>query len=59
MNRESLEKAREIILEALEKEKNLEEVDKTELMMNLYLLLDYKNYTGDMALLMQHSRSRR
>jgi hypothetical protein len=59
MNRESLEKARELILEALEKEKNLEEVDKTELMMNLYLLLDYKNYTGDMALLMQHSRSRR
>lgn len=59
MNRESLEKAREIILEALEKEKNMEEVDKTELMINLYLLLDYKHYTTDMSLLMQHSRSRR
>lgn len=59
MNRESLEKARELILEALEKEKNMEEVDKVELMMNLYLLLDYKNYTTDMSLLLQHSRSKR
>ena len=52
MNKESLEKAREIITEEFPK-KIKDKQDVLELMMNLYTLLDEKNYEEDIKILIR------
>ena len=51
MERESLIKARELILEALEKEKQMIPVDKVELMNNISHLLNPDTYQRDIQIL--------
>lgn len=57
MNKESLLKARELILNALDKEE-MNESDKLELMLNLMLLLDPEYYDEDIKILQMYSRKK-
>lgn len=51
MNKESLKIAREVVLAALDNEKQINIIDKCELMRNLYTLLDEENYEHDIKIL--------
>jgi len=55
MDKESLKKAREIILEGLDKSK-INKIDKTELIMNLWLLLEEENYEHDIDILKRYGK---
>lgn len=57
MDEESLLKARELILNALDKEE-INESDKLELMLNLMLLLDPEYYDEDIKILQMYSRKK-
>ena len=57
MNKESLIKAREIIIEALDNS-DINLIDKIELMMNLAVLLDVNNYEDDIKILRKERRSK-
>lgn len=50
MKKESLIKAREIILESLEKS-NIDKQDKAELMLNMYHFLNENNYSNNIKIL--------
>ena len=58
MDKESLFKAREIIIDALDKA-NINKVDKTELMINLWLLLDESEYDNSIKILQKNINNRR
>lgn len=57
MEKESLIKASNVILEALDKS-DINTIDKLELMKNLLTLLNEENYSKDMELLMEHQKSK-
>lgn len=59
MNKESLEIAREIILSALDKEKQINSIDKYELMRNLNTLLNEENYEHDIKVLTLEGKGRK
>ena len=58
MNKESLIKARDLIIEALEKSE-ITQRDKVELMLNLMILLDEENYEEDIQTLQLTDRRRK
>lgn len=57
MNKESLKKAREVILKI--KELDINEIDKLELVKNLCILLDEKNYDDHIEILRNNTKSKK
>lgn len=55
MDKESLIKARELILKTLDNSE-IKKQDKAELIMNLWLLLDEENYEHDIDVLRRYSK---
>lgn len=55
MDKESLIKARELIIKVLDDSK-IKKQDKAELIMNLWLLLDEDNYEHDIDVLRRYSK---
>lgn len=55
MDKESLIKARELIIKVLDDSK-IKRQDKAELIMNLWLLLDVDNYEHDINVLRKYSK---
>lgn len=55
MDKESLIKARELIIKVLDDSK-IKRQDKAELIMNLWLLLDEDNYEHDINVLRKYSK---
>ena len=55
MDKESLIKARELIIKVLDDSK-IKRQDKAELIMNLWLLLDENNYDHDINVLRKYSK---
>ena len=55
MDKESLIKARELIIKVLDDSK-IKRQDKAELIMNLWLLLDEDNYEHDIDILRRYSK---
>lgn len=55
MDKESLIKARELIIKVLDDSK-IKRQDKAELIMNLWLLLDIDNYEHDIDVLRRYSK---
>ena len=55
MDKESLKKARELIIKTLD-DSNIDKQDKAELIMNLWLLLDEDNYEHDIDVLRRYSK---
>ena len=55
MDKESLIKARELIIKVLDDSK-IKRQDKAELIMNLWLLLDEENYEHDIDVLRRYSK---
>ena len=55
MDKESLIKARELIIKVLDDSK-IKKQDKAELIMNLWLLLDIDNYEHDIDVLKRYSK---
>lgn len=58
MNKESLIKAREIILGALIETNEINLIDKLELAINLSMLLDSQNYESDIQLLRENQKKK-
>lgn len=58
MNKESLIKARDLIIETLDKSE-ITQRDKVELMLNLMILLDEENYEEDIQTLQLTDRRRK
>lgn len=58
MNKESLIKARSLIIKVLEDSK-IKKQDKAELIMNLWILLDADNYDHDINVLRKYSKPKR
>ena len=58
MNKESLIKAREIIIGALTETDEVQLIDKLELAINLSILLDSQNYDDDIKLLRENQKKK-
>lgn len=57
MDKESLIKARNIIIKALDKP-DIKEIDKLELILNLHTLLDQDNYEKDIKVLIKNKEKK-
>lgn len=59
MDKESLIKAREIIIGALTKTNEIDLIDKLELAMNINTFLDTENYEEDVKVLREHQQEKK